>query len=456
MQRLPLRRNRHQHPSTTAEESIITDSPNAPTNGTTSVELPTTTEIPVPPTDITTDTPTITTTKIPIGGNGTTTVITTTPTRNGTDTMTLVTETSTTKTTKTKVSTETTSPGSQDEEMSTSTTTSTTISVVDTLTWVPTSLIVEITLSTSTPTGTRSKTTPTPSQTGIPDTLPKIIMPDTGIPKEPEGSTLIRIGFDSGLNYPFLVRKPVAVAQIFKYLPKGLSHGLQIPVYNVTMHSLQPYDSRDTVGFIRAIALCYIPVDLVDKLRVNLLTPNSRLYRNPDPTTEALMYMIDPSIPLLATESMDGLNEVIGGDDGSWLGDGNNNEGTKDKNQDKEDDGSLLGGSDDEDTGTSQVMGKSVGIGVGVVLGAAVYGAAMFFVARRYRQRRLRHGRASSISRSISPGSNPAGALMGGAMMSGARTDAEKRGSNGSGGRISARGQTISGPMQAENSLGWN
>ena len=246
------------------------------------------------------------------------------------------------------------------------------------------------------------------------------------------------------------------MAQIFKYLPRGLANGLDIDLQNVTMHSLQPYDSRNTVGFIRTLAYCFIPSDHVDKLRMDLHTPNSKLYNSDNKSVWKLIDMIDPSIPLLATDTLEDGGNIIGGDNGSWLG---GDKGNTDNSGDTEDDGGSLLGSDEEDPGSSPVMGKSVGIGVGVVLGAAVYGAAMFFVARRYRRRRLGHGRASSISRSMSPGSNPAGALMAGALMGGAvmsGANAEKRGSNGSGGRTSARGQTISGPMQAENSLGWN
>ena len=265
---------------------------------------------------------------------------------------------------------------------------------------------------------------------------------------------MIRIGFEAPYNYPFIVERPIAVAQIFKFLPQGLSFGLELPDINVTMQSLQPYDSRDTVGFIRTLAYAYVPTDLVNKLKLDLHTPNSKLYNNPTPVVWKLMDLIDPSIPLLASEVLED-GTVNGGDD-SWLGGNNDN-----NDNNGGDGGSFL--DDANGGGHSPITVKSAGIGVGVVVGAAAYGAAMFFVARRYKKRRLRHGRASSISRSASPGSNPAGALMSGpigpVMMSGAIPESQKRGSNGSGaigGRTSARGQTISEPFQAENSLGWN
>ena len=267
-------------------------------------------------------------------------------------------------------------------------------------------------------------------------------------PQTPVDTTLVRIGFGPGYNYPFVAKHPAVSAQIFKYLPEALAYDLEIPVSNITMHSLQPLDTRYNLGYIKTVAYIFIPSDLVGKLSADLRSPNSRLYTNPDETLYQLAGLIDSSFPLVDT-NINGA--YTGGDDNSWIDGGDKGDDNGDDN-DNSDGGSLLGGTDDQ--GGSKVMAKSAGIAFGIVGGAAVYGAAMFFVARRYRRRRLRHGRVSSISRSISPGNNPAGALMSGAVMSGAI--AEKRGSNGSGGRVSARGQTISGPMQAENSLGWN
>ena len=299
---------------------------------------------------------------------------------------------------------------------------------VDSQAWVPTSLLVDTSFEPAT--GTVSSPTPT-------QTLPQMIINDT-IPPKPPKTIKIQIGFRQGYNYPFVVKTPLASRQIFKYLPLALAGDLNIPVDSITMHSLQPGPGP---GFSRTVAFLFLPSDKVDTLRADLPNPYSLLYQ------ADIGDQIDPTYPLLATgdeyTADDDYSWVNGGDTGGDSGDGTGNS----------DDGSLLGGAD-EQGGGSKVMAKSAGIAFGIVSGAAVYGAAMFFVARRYRRRRLRHARVSSISRGISPGNNHTGALMGGAVMSGAI--AEKRGSNGSGGRVSARGQTISGPMQAENSLGWN
>jgi len=220
---------------------------------------------------------------------------------------------------------------------------------------------------------------------------------------------------------------------------------------NVTVQSLQPYDSQRSLGFIRTLAYTYIPKAMVNQLQVDIGTPNSVLYQNPDPSVNALMAMIDPTIPLIAP-----IEDAAAG--------GKTNGGTVNQGDtwltnppaDDPDAGSGAaplgrGSSNSEEAQTSSNVGTTAGIGFGVVAGAAAYGAAMFFVARRYKKRKARHGRSNSINRSASPGSNPAGALMAGAMV-----DSEKRGSRGSAGRGSARNQQISAPITADNSLGWN
>ena len=86
----------------------------------------------------------------------------------------------------------------------------------------------------------------------------------------------------------------------------------------------------------------------------------------------------------------------------------------------------------------------------------------MFFIARRYKRRKLAHRRTRSVMTGPEMSQYAASpALMGGAMMSGGRmtpgTGSGDRYSRGSGGsNPSARTAKISGPMSAENSLGWN
>jgi hypothetical protein len=266
---------------------------------------------------------------------------------------------------------------------------------------------------------------------------------------------LVRLGFTRALNYEFVVNNAISVAQIFEFTPQGINYGLD--TNNTKMHSLQPYDTRASKGYITTLALAYIVKDLYDELDLERHTPSSALLNNPDKPVCALMNLLDPSIPLLATadEQAGGDNSDISDND---LPGGSNNKGTDPDPGSSGQDGAPISGS------SGKISAKSAGIGAGVVCGALVYGAAMFFVARRYRQRRAQagHSRVDSLSRSGSPGNGGAGALMAGpvgvALMHGAGTygATDNRGGEGGGRSISPRGANISAPVMAENSLGWS
>lgn len=283
--------------------------------------------------------------------------------------------------------------------------------------------------------------------TGIPTNLPKVITPAEGIPRPPQDYALVRFGFLHEYNYPFLVKNPVAVAQIFDFFPKGLAYGLGIPLSNVIMLNLQPYDTTKNKGWITTLVFVYVPLDLVDELDLLRHTPASLFFRNPDLPVSQMMKLLDASIPLRASGSGDSTSST--GNGGAWSAPGDPNAISGGNG-----DGAPMGAVPSE---SNTISGGTIGLSAGIVAGAAVYGAAMFLVARRYRQKRNgRHGRSNSINRSMSPGSNPASGLMGSggaAVMHGARGPFDKRGS---GGRVSARTQQISAPMMAENSLGWN
>lgn len=247
-------------------------------------------------------------------------------------------------------------------------------------------------------------------------------------------------------NYRFVVENPVAVAQIFDFLQKGVAYGLGIPLSNVIILNLQPYDTTKNKGWITTLALVYIPSDMVDKMDLIRHTPASDFFHSSDPPVQQMMKLLDASIPLRAGGNGDSTSYTDNG--GGWSAPGDSSGVSADNG-----DGAPMGS---VPSGSSTVSGKTIGLSAGIVAGAAVYGAAMFLVARRYRQKRNgRHSRSNSINRSISPGSNPASGLMGSgaAVMHGARSPFDKRGS---GGRVSARTQQISAPMMAENSLGWN
>lgn len=278
------------------------------------------------------------------------------------------------------------------------------------------------------------------------------------MPKAPVNMTLIQVGFNYGLNYPFVVSTDNSASQIFSYLPQGIAYALGISNDKVVMNALMPYDTMKTLNFITTLAQAYIPSDLVTQLQLDLHTQMSKAYSNPDDPVHTLMSMINPTIPILPGANLD--EQGYGTPAQNPAATASASSG----------DGAPIGG----DSGSSQtVNGTSVGIGLGAVAGAAVYAAAMIYVARRYRKKRASHKRASSVQATgdmtqRSPGTLSGG--MGGYFMSGAngaRGGPSRQSSYGSGGRNSrqsnnssnnrsVREQGISAPISHGNSLGWD
>ncbi|KAI9774550.1 MAG: hypothetical protein M1840_002799 [Geoglossum simile] len=312
--------------------------------------------------------------------------------------------------------------------------------------WLPPTLVVQ----TNAPS---TLTDPSATQTGIPPGLPKAIAPDGGMPAEPQNTTMIQIGFTYQLPYPFVVAHSITAAQIFSFVPQGISYGLGIPVDQVVMRTIEPYDTTKDLGYVTTLALCFVPSDMVSQLELDLHTPTSNIYRNSQSSVAALMNLINPSFPILAGQ---GLGSSASGSPGEGNPEASSTAGA----------GSVFGG---QNSNSGPVSTTAVTASLSAVLGGLAYVAVIFIVARRYKQRRQRHQRSSSLSTVLGEreglGSGP---LMGGGLVSGDRdtpggratpgNGRESRGSRGSGrsGGNSARTQNISAPMMAENSLGWS
>ena len=212
------------------------------------------------------------------------------------------------------------------------------------------------------------------------------------------------------------------------------------------MQYLQPYNTLARSGYITTLAMAYIPTDSVDPLALALLNPKSDLYDNANPTVKTLMSMLDPSIPLIA---------------GTSIGDGSPVNSNSAATTSTSNNGGVAGsGSDSSD---SPVKPSSIGIGLGVVGGAAVYGVAMFMVAKRYKKRKNAHRRASSVQSGSTGSSGPGevSTLMAGGRNSYGSRQPQATNNAGRDSRNSDRsgqsGRTyISPPVMAENSLGWN
>jgi hypothetical protein len=248
------------------------------------------------------------------------------------------------------------------------------------------------------------------------------------------------------LNWPFVCANDGGT-QIFGYLPKAIYEALNVTEDKVIMQGLKPLDTSSYTGFVTTLALFWMPSDLAGTLQAQLRNPPDAFWHNKNETVQQLTDLVNSAIPLQA---------------GSLPGDGSPS--LTDDPASQQTGGAQNGGALGGDIGGShKVQPKSVGIGVGAVVGALAYGSAMFFVARRYRNRRLAHQRTSSVPSSgrFTYGSTQAA---GPAWMSGARNgrltpsgpgSRGSRGSSSSNGR-SIRTQQISAPVMAENSLGWN
>ncbi|ELP70177.1 hypothetical protein ACKI1I_20675 [Streptomyces turgidiscabies] len=127
--------------------------------------------------------------------------------------------------------------------------------------------------------------------------LPAAINPSGGVPAQPQGTTLVQVGFLSQLDYSFVAGQPTAAAQIFNFLPRGVAYGLGADTNDVVVAQLRPLDTTDTLGYITTVALLYIPSNDVDPLQRALLNSGSPLYNNPDSRVTALMSHISPEIP---------------------------------------------------------------------------------------------------------------------------------------------------------------
>ena len=307
---------------------------------------------------------------------------------------------------------------------------------------VPTNIIVQPSDSMS---GAASTTGS--EATGLPTGVPLVLYPPQGPVEQPENTDMIQIGFRYPLNYDFVWTHDESQQQIFKYLPLGISYGLNIEVGNVTMQTLRAWDTTHDLHYITTLALAWIPSGLVDTLGLLVQTQTSRFYNNPDNSTNTLLSMINNALPIAADNSTDGGNAPYGAMPTS--------------SANAKDNGAPIGGS----IGSSApVRPSSAAIGVGVACGAAAYGAAIFFVAKRYKKRRQSHLRSPSMYNSpvmshIGPDVGAGAALMSGGIdrsISPYHDEDGRAGSRGSGRSGSTGRQQISAPVMAENSLGWN
>ena len=163
----------------------------------------------------------------------------------------------------------------------------TTKSQITTVTnWVPSAIIAD----TETGTLLTAETGAVGTQTSG---LPRAITPAaTAVPGTDYG--VVTIGFKEELNYPFVVKHSLTSAQIFQYLPLVLTYSFtnQAIYANVTVKSLVPYTAAG-INYVITVAEVYFPYEAISSLQSFVLSTYSKLYNNPDPTSNKLALLIE-------------------------------------------------------------------------------------------------------------------------------------------------------------------
>lgn len=310
---------------------------------------------------------------------------------------------------------------------------STTAQPPDTTNWLPSALLTASPVATQQPDS--SETYESSRTTSSPD-LPGVIAPPTD-PSIGRSEKEVQIGFQYGLNYPFVVKHPVAAAQIFDYLPKGISNGLGIDASKVQMEELVSYQDQN-LDWLMTIAHLYVPSNEVNQLSAQVRDRSSELYHHPDASVRALCSFINATVSVDTLYSSSQQSSSQQSSESSSNGsNGSDSEGGK----------GAVGapGSLDQksqpDMHYSHASGRTAGIAAGTVAGAGVLGGLLFLASmaarKKYRKRPVALGDtppASSYHDEIQPAASVSSILP-------------------SSGRH--RDLSISQPMMTENSLGW-
>ncbi|KAI5296192.1 hypothetical protein KEM52_005262 [Ascosphaera acerosa] len=236
------------------------------------------------------------------------------------------------------------------------------------------------------------------------DDIADQIAPATAVPSA-SGSVLIQIGFlPRYLPYSWIAQHYGSIAQITKYVPLNLAEALGVPESDTPLVSIDAWKQYN-----QALVRCYIPGKQLKSLKDQIHSYASPLFNSKEEPARALFQYLDPDVPLIPGQ---------GGTPPADVGSGQYGPGSP--GQGKGHPGSNGGGGDASGTGdggsagpagsdqTSSVHPKSVGIGIGVVAGAALYGFAMFWVARR---RRAARRPDSAGTQGSQPGSGHPGSL---------------------------------------------
>lgn len=229
-------------------------------------------------------------------------------------------------------------------------------------------------------------------------TLPHAIAAATQVP-EPEGYTLITIGFKKTLNYEFVVSEPKSSAQIFGYLPEALNTPFKNVFTNITVLQIVPLQD-DSLNYLVSVAEVYFPTAEIEELSNLITNSSSAFYTDGMGTAKSMAAMVDSSIPL--TGLLHDSNSNSGGSsDGSSSS--NSNSGSSGSGSNSNSGVSSSSGNSYQDAGTLEYSSKSnsnvstsskskkkiIGLVIGVVVGGCLYILFMIFAFKYIIRRRI-------------------------------------------------------------------
>lgn len=266
--------------------------------------------------------------------------------------------------------------------------------------FLPSTLLLDGTQYSSQTTATATMSAQT-TETSSPTNMPLIIYPaDTVV--QAEDSALVRLLFDSGLNYPYVVSHSLSISQIIQLLPIGLKYGLAQNGSVSGQFAVQSLRAAsDLDAYTATAAYIYVPRSKVKKLQELVKDRQSDLYMDQESANvQALMLQIDSDIGLEVVKQgsqansgysyTNGGGSSSGGDDEGDNGDSQSNgSGSSSSRSSLEGKGSL--NEDSSSNGSASTAGVAVGSVAAVCLYALIFVALMRFINRRRQQRLARH-----------------------------------------------------------------
>ncbi|CCD27449.1 Msb2p NDAI_0K02580 [Naumovozyma dairenensis CBS 421] len=272
----------------------------------------------------------------------------------------------------------------------------------DTNWWIPTVLITQ--------SNQPSESASVPTSNTATKTLPQVIAVGTTIP-EPEGYSLITIGFKKPLNYEFIVANPKSSAQIFSFLPDVLNAPFNNTFNNITVLQLVPLQNP-SLNYLVTVAKVYFPTDMIDTLSslIEDYTTPSLIYTINQGAKGSLANLISSDIPLtgLLTNSLSSSTDSTSNNSDS-NNSNSSSKGSHSKNPDsdssdstKDDSGSMdsenIGSLEYSSKSNSKVAGSDSGSSLNkkkltalivcVVIGGLLYITFMILVVRYFINRR--------------------------------------------------------------------